>query len=330
MILFAVEFLQKHNGLRNYWQNRYEFIQIDEGQDLDCVQTELVKLISCVKNNLCLCGDQRQQIYSFRGATGAMEAFSENSTVHELTLNYRCNQGILDLANSIMSEYKPLTSGVGLIRRDPIFYTAKDSGKEAENVADRIEELHKRGEKYKDIAVLYRSSSVAPMIAQELLKRKIPFVTQSPLLLKYSARPYKEIINLFKFMTEGSVENLEKILPLFYLKKSRIEMVSKMVAELNCPLIKILPLLAEKPNHRQYIEEFSKAIEIAVQMSPEKALRHLMNHGLAKYFGEAMILTVENFTAELQRFTTIQEFLNQVTELQEHMKKMREDNYDDI
>jgi DNA helicase-2/ATP-dependent DNA helicase PcrA len=323
MILSALEMLQKHQGLRSYWQNRYDFIQNDEGQDLDGAQTELVNLISCVKNNLCVCGDQRQQIYSFRGASGAMQEFSQNAIVHELTMNYRCNQGILDLANSIMQEYSPLETAAGVVRRDPIFYAAKDSEDEASNIADRVEELHKHGENYKDIAVLYRSSSVTPTIAEEFLKRKIPFVTKSSFLLKYSASPYREIINLFKFMTDSSVDNLEKILPLFYLKKSKIEVVSKMVAELNSPLTNILPLLTEKPNHHSYVEELSKAVETATQMSPAKALRHLINHGLSKYFAES-ILAVENIIAELQKFTTIEDFLNQVSDLQEQMKKMRE------
>ena len=323
MILFAVEILKKHQGMRSYWQNRYDFIQIDEGQDLNEVQIELVRMMTATTNNLCVCGDYRQQIYSFRGATEAMEELSENATIHELTLNYRCNQGILNLANSIMKEYSPLESALKVVRRDPIFYVAKDSAEEASKIADKVEELHRRGENYKDMAVLYRSSSVAPEIVQEFLKRKIPFVTKSPLLLKYNARPYKEIINLFKYMTNSTVDNLERILPLFYLRKSKIEVVSKMVAELNSPLTGILPLLTEKPNHHSYVEALSQAVETATQMSPSKALRHLINHGLAKYFGES-ILTVENFIAELQKFTTIQDFLNQVSDLQEQVIKMRD------
>lgn len=252
-----------------------------------------------------------------------MQSFSKNATVHEMTLNYRCQQGILDLANSIMQEYSPLESAAGVIRHNPIFYTAKDSADEASNIADRIEELHKRGESYRDMAILYRSGSVAPAIAQEFLKRKIPFVTKSPILLKYNTRPYKEIINLFKFMTDSTADNLERILPLFYLKKSKMEVVSKMIAELNSPLISILPLLTEKANHHSYVEELSGAVETAMQMTPAKVLRHLMNHGLAKYFAES-ILTVENIITELQDFTTIQEFLNHVSDIQEKMIKMRD------
>ena len=323
MILFAVELLKKHKGVRGHWQNRYDFIQVEEGQDLNESQIELANIITAKSNNLCVCGDCRQQIYSFRGATGAMQSFSKNATVHEMNLNYRCQQGILDLANSIMKEYSPLESATGVIRHNPIFYTAKDSADEANNIADRIEELHGRGESYRDIAILYRSSSVAPAITQEFLKRKIPFVTKSSILLKYNAWPYKEIINLFKFMTDSSVDNLEKILPLFYLKKSKIEVVSKMVAELNCPLISVLPLLTEKPNHHIYVEELSGAVETAMQMKPAKVLRHLMNHGLAKYFSES-VLTMEYIITELQEFTTIQDFLNHVSDLQEKMIKMRD------
>ena len=219
MIIFAVKILRKHVGLRNYWQNRYDFVQLDEGQDLNPAQAELLKILVTQSGNLCVAGDHRQQIYGFRGACGAMEEFSKIATIHELTLNYRCNPKILALANSVMNEYAPLVPARNTMSIAPVFFTAKDARDEAKFVVDEIKRLHSQGQRYDSIAVLYRSSAVISEMINVLLDRKIPFVTKSPLPNKYDAKPWREIISLFRFMAEPtSLEALREILPQFDIK----------------------------------------------------------------------------------------------------------------
>ena len=288
MIIFAIKILRKHAGLRNYWQNRFDFVQLDEGQDINPAQAELLKILVAQSGNLCIAGDSRQQIYGFRGACGAMEEFSKVATVHELTLNYRCNPKILALANSVMYEYAPLIPASQTVSISPVFFTAKDARDEAKYVVDEIARLHAQGQRYDSMAVLYRSSAVISEIINVLIERKIPFATKSPLPNKYAAKPWREIISLFRFMSEPtSLEALREILPLFYLKKERIAEVEATVAEQKYTLLQSLPILARKPFHRDCIEELVTAIETAAQMSPAQAMRHVVKHGLDKYFGEA-------------------------------------------
>ena len=301
MIIFAVKVLRKHAGLRNYWQNRFDFVQLDEGQDINPAQAELLKILVAQSGNLCIAGDSRQQIYGFRGACGAMEEFSKVATVHELTLNYRCNPKILALANSVMDEYAPLIPASQTVSIPPVFFTAKNARDEAKYVVDEIERLHAQGQRYDSMAILYRSSALISEIINVLLDRKIPFVTKSPLPNKYDAKPWREIIALFKFMSEPtSLDALHEILPLFFLKRNLISNVKATVAEQKYSLLQSLPLLARKPFHRDCIVELVKAIETAAQMSPAQAMRHVVKHGLDKYFGEAMTLSVESAISELQ------------------------------
>ena len=268
MIIFATKILRKHAGLRNYWQNHYDFVQLDEGQDLNPAQVELLKILVAQTKNLCAAGDMRQQIYGFRGACGAMEAFSKAANVHSLTLNYRCNPKILALANGVMDEYAPLVVAKQTIAISPVFFTALDANDEAKYVVDEIERLHAQGQRYKDISILYRSSAVTSAIINALLDRKIPFVTKSPLSMKYAQKPWREVISLFKFMSEpNSLDALREILPLFYLKKERIAEVEATIAEQKYSLLQSLPLLARKPFHRDCIAEFATAIETAAQFA---------------------------------------------------------------
>ena len=325
LIVFARSVLKKNAKLRSYWQNRYDFVQIDEVQDLDAVQVALIEILTAKTNNICVCGDYRQQIFSFRGSQGAMERLSQNAVVHNLSINYRCSPAILDLANEVMSEYSPLIPAVNpLFSMPPTFFTARDAQDEAKYIATEIERLHAQGQKFKDIAIIFRSSTVAPAIVQELLERKIPFITKSPLLLKYNSRPHREIIALFKFMSEASIDNLREILPIFYLKKTRINEIAGMMPELNCSLLEILPTLTQKPQHYAYVSELATAVTTAAEMTPEQALRHLVKHGLNKYFGDTMTLTLENVITDLQKFSTIADFLNHVVAVRLQFEQMKE------
>ena len=324
MPMFALSLMKKHTGLRQSWKHRYDFVQLDEAQDLDPIQAELIQILTATTKNLCCCGDTRQEIYGFRGAYGFMNEFSKQAINHSLSYNYRCNPAIVDLANQIMSEYQPLVSVSRVEPIPPKFITTKDETAEAKFVVDEIEKLHRQGQAYKDTAILYRSSAVSEAVLQELLSRQVPFQTKSPLLIKYNRKPYREIIRLLKYMSEPKIETLREILPIFYLKKSRIAEVEKTVAEQQYTLMAALPMLTAKPYHRAYVEELSEAVDAAKGMSPARAISHLMKHGLDKYFGESMTLAVENVIAELQKYPIIEAFLQQVEKTQEQLKKIRE------
>lgn len=324
MPLFALTLLRKHTGLRSSWQNRYDFVQLDEAQDLDAIQAELIQLLTVTTKNLCCCGDSRQEIYGFRGSYGFMKEFSESAINHSLSCNYRCNPAILILANQIMSEYKPLVSVSKVSPHQPQFITAKDDNDEAKFVVDEITRLNKQGQEYKDTAILYRSSAVAEAVIQELLSRQIPFQTKSALPVKYNRKPYREIIRLLKYVSDPKIENLREILSIFYIKKSRIAEVENTVSEQQYTLMKALPMLTAKSYHRAYVEELSDAVDAVIGMSPARAIRQLMKHGLDRYFGESMTLAVETVIADLLKYATVEEFLQQVETTQTQLKKIRE------
>ena len=324
LIIFATKILKKHTGLRNYWQTSYDFVQLDEAQDLDAVQIELLSILIAQTRNLSVAGDQRQTIFGFRGAFGAMETFSKTATVHNLTLNYRCNPKILALANQIMSDYAPLIPATNTVSIPPVFFTAHDACDEAKYVVDEIERLHAQGQRYNSMAILYRSSAVVSEIINTLIDRGIPFVTKSPLPNKYAAKPWREVIALFRFMSEPtSVDALREILPLFFLKRDLISEVKAMVEEQKFRLLQALPLLARKSFHRDCIVELVTAIEEATKLSPSLALRNIVKHGLERYFGEAMILSVENVISELKTFPTISAFLQHVQEVKERLAQVK-------
>ena len=120
-----------------------------------------------------------------------------------------------------------------------------------------------------------------------------------------------------------SLDALREILPLFFLKRNLISDIKATVAEQKYSLLQSLPLLARKPFHRDCIVELGMAVEAAAQMSPAQAIRHVVKHGLDKYFGEARVLSIESAISELKAYPTISAFLQHVQNAKEQLAQVK-------
>ena len=326
MLIEALNILKINQPLRRYWSSAFDFVLLDEAQDQSAPQSELVDILSEVSNNLIVCGDQKQGIYGFRGALpNVMDSYSKGADIYDLTINYRSTVPIINLANEIMAEYKPMIAANTSHAVPPKFISATDTPDEANIVCDEIERLHKNGVALKDMAVLFRSSSVTNAIVNELLTRKIPFYCKSNVGLKYSQRPYSTILDIFNFMANAnSKDTMKEILPIMFIKKHVIEDIVGIAKEQNRSLIDALTnCITFKPLHTQNIRDFMDAVVVAAKMSPAAAVRHLLKHGLAKYLGMELMLSVENIITELETFADIPAFLQHVKATKEHLASVR-------
>ena len=107
LIAFALTILRSRKDIRESWQRRFEYIEVDEFQDIDAQQYELISILSDKHKNLFIVGDPDQTIYSFRGAnvkyfTDFAEKFPETVTIN-LFKNYRSQSYILDCAYTLIS-----------------------------------------------------------------------------------------------------------------------------------------------------------------------------------------------------------------------------------
>jgi ATP-dependent DNA helicase UvrD/PcrA len=179
-----LELLQQYRNVRQRLSDTYRYIMIDEYQDTNLVQAELVRLLGMEHRNVMAVGDDAQSIYSFRGANfrNIME-FPEifpGTKIVKLEENYRSLQGILDVANEVISraseKYTKIlfTSRRGEFR--PMLVRAQDEHMQSRFVAQRILELREEGVELSEMAVLFRSSFHSFDLELELQRRDIPFV----------------------------------------------------------------------------------------------------------------------------------------------------------
>lgn len=183
MMIICKRLLVSDENVLSYWRNKYRYFMIDEFQDSSCMQFEIIKMLCRPLDNICVVGDDDQSIYSFRGALPDclrnFERDYENCKTVSLNINYRSTDEIVELSHRIISHNtirKPKqlksTKGGG---SKPTFAVLYDESEEASFIADKIEEMMKKGYTYNDFAVLYRTNIQSRPVIDEFIKRNIPF-----------------------------------------------------------------------------------------------------------------------------------------------------------
>jgi DNA helicase-2/ATP-dependent DNA helicase PcrA len=183
LIVKTVELLRADDEVRDYYQERFRYVMVDEYQDTNTAQFELVRLLAGKYENLCVVGDDDQSIYKFRGANIKnilyFEQYYPRAKVIKLEQNYRSTQNILNAANNVIK------NNIG--RKAKALWTDQAAGEkihfkqfdtaydEAEFVAMDIEKQRKGGGKYNDSAVLYRTNAQSRMFEERFIAANIPY-----------------------------------------------------------------------------------------------------------------------------------------------------------
>ncbi len=201
LIVNTVKLFKDCPDVLEYYQNRIEYLMVDEYQDTNHAQYMLVKMLASGNENICVVGDDDQSIYKFRGATienilSFEDTFGNAKTI-KLEQNYRSTQNILDCANNIIlnnaqRKGKNLWTGNG--EGDKItLLTATDEREEAQKIAEQIAEDVRDGRNYSEIAILYRMGALSSIIETTLQSRRIPYMVWGGLRF-YDRAEVKDIL----------------------------------------------------------------------------------------------------------------------------------------
>lgn len=185
IIMLTAELLQHHPPVLKHWQERFNYIMVDEYQDTNSSQYLLVNLLAAGCGNLCVVGDDDQSIYGWRGAdVGNILDFEKDfkgCVTIKLEQNYRSTGNILEAANNLIGNNK--------VRKEKKLWTASGDGplidlcvvqddeEEATSVVERIQlERFKRDLPYSDFAILYRTNAQSRAFEEQLRFEDIPYV----------------------------------------------------------------------------------------------------------------------------------------------------------
>lgn len=187
LIKFTLYIFSISDEIRLKWQQRLEYIMIDEFQDIDGLQYELMQALCAYHKNLFIVGDPDQTIYSWRGANVKHildfdKNFPKVKTIMMMK-NYRSTPEIIAAANSLIDKNtvrmkKQLIPT--LAKGERVVYShAKTTKEEANSIAERIKKLSKAGVPYGDITILYRAHYIARTIEEGLMRAEIPYTVYS-------------------------------------------------------------------------------------------------------------------------------------------------------
>ena len=183
LIMLTVQLFQKHPETLQYYQQKFQYIHVDEYQDTNHAQYRLVTMLAKKFKNICVVGDADQSIYGWRGADMSnileFEKDYQNAKVVLLEQNYRSTKTILQAANHVIEnnvnrkvkklwtendEGQPIT-----------YYRAQSEQDEGRYVLSQIQSLLRDGYHYDDFAILYRTNAQSRVMEENLLKSNIPF-----------------------------------------------------------------------------------------------------------------------------------------------------------
>jgi DNA helicase-2/ATP-dependent DNA helicase PcrA len=212
LIMLTLRIFDKNPDVLTYYQQRYQYIHVDEYQDTNHAQYQLVKLLASRFKNICVVGDADQSIYGWRGADMQnildFEKDYPEAKVVLLEENYRSTKTILQAANDVIKNNRnrrPKNLWTqNADGEDIVYYRANDEQDEALFVAKTIDELSSTSDYvYRDFAVLYRTNAQSRNIEEALLKANIPYTMVGGTKF-YSRKEIRDVISYLNLIANTS------------------------------------------------------------------------------------------------------------------------------
>lgn len=363
LLLLPLVLFKKNPAILQQYQEKYQYILIDEYQDTNEVQYLLTKMISAKYKNICVVGDESQSIYSFRGANYRnilnFEKDYKNPEIILLEKNYRSTQNILNVANNIISNNTQ--------KKDKNLWTDNEEGPkvvyhqsynekdEALYVVDKIAELLEKGVNERDIAVLYRTNAQSRVIEEAMLRTNIPYKIVGSVYF-YNRKEIKDLIAYLKIIHNTAdninllrvinvprrgigAKTIERLSDSAYLNNTSIydaikdgkELIFKNIIEeirevmSDLTLTELVDLVLEKSGLNQSLS-LEKTIESEIRLENLREFRTI-----TKEFEERHgIISLEEFLYEISLVADVEEYKNNdnvVTLMTVHSAKGLEFDY---
>ena len=310
LLLLAVQMLKDFPDIRRKYQDRFQYILIDEYQDTNLAQYQLSKLLAAAHHNICVVGDADQSIYGFRGADIrnilSFEKDYPEAKVVMLEQNYRSTKTILNAANAVIENNenrKPKTLWTQNPTGDRItFFKTSNERDEAKRIIEEIKSLAEKDISYRDIALLYRINAQSRALEEAFLNSGIPYIIVGG--LKFYER--KEIKNIIAYLRvvcnpEDSI-SLQRIInvPKRGLGLTTLGKLNKVAETKGLPLFDVISddrLLAQASlmsRARKNLREFTHAINEFIERKTQFTLPELVLY----------ILNASGYISELQNDPT--------------------------
>jgi len=274
LITGTIKLFMKYENVLKTYQNRYEYVLVDEYQDTNKAQFILLNLISKKKKNICVVGDEDQSIYSWRGADILnildFESHFPNVKILKLEQNYRSSKTIIEAASHVIS-HNTMRKGKKMWTENPSgesirIFELTDEKQEATFVADEVKSLATNSVSLNDISVFYRTNSQSRLIEDYLRRSNIPYRVVGGVKF-YERKEIKDIVAYLRlFVNKKDSLALSRVInvPARGIGATTLRKLENEAVKNNCSLWESLCLVVE--NYEKYSEiKLSKKIRSSLE-----------------------------------------------------------------
>lgn len=208
MLTLALDILQEDKYLLEKYRSRYEYIQVDEGQDTSKVQLEIIRTLAHPKNNLFIVADDDQSIYGFRGAypEGLFQfnKIYKDGKIYYMEENYRSTKNIVNICNRFIKK-NTLRFNKDIFTKNPYMepiklVKVKNLEEQYTYLMDQLEGIVD----YRNTAILYRNNLSAVGIMETLERKGIPFYIKDFKIKFFDHWLVQDIIDFFLLAQDNS------------------------------------------------------------------------------------------------------------------------------
>lgn len=181
MITKTISLFKNHSEIVDKFRGKFEYILVDEFQDVNNLQVELIKLLLTKNNQLFCVGDDWQSIYGFRGSNVAYivnfkDHFTDSETI-KLSMNYRSTENIVSASNEVIKHNKfKVEKDVHSNKKSSSkihIYAGKNEAENIEYVLDQVNKLKNKGYSKEDILFLYRRSKMYTSYGERFRQERV-------------------------------------------------------------------------------------------------------------------------------------------------------------
>jgi len=323
LIIMTITLFERVPDVLEYYQNKFQYIHVDEYQDTNHSQYKLVKMLASKFKNICVVGDSDQSIYRWRGADIrnilSFEKDYSNAKVILLEQNYRSTKRILQAANDVISNNESRYPKV-LRTENPtgekiVFYTARDERDEAQFVVKTIKELMEtEGRTLKDFAILYRTNAQSRAMEEVLVKSNLQYTIVGGTKF-YDRKEIKDLLAYLRLIANNDDDlSLARIInePKRNIGASTFEKIATYAIENDLSIFKALYEVSSiglTPRAMNALENFRNLIEGFSKMQDYLSVTELVEEVIEKSGYRAM-LEKENTIESQSRLENLEEFLS--------------------
>ena len=285
LILYALYILENFDDSREYWQEKMNYIMVDEAQDFNGTNWRIIDILSAQYNNLFIVGDPDQAIYEWRGANPDLFLNFKPDSDFILDENYRSTPDILNVANDVIKHNKKrikknlfTNNGTGNMT---VHYHGKNNDDESDWIANQISILKESGCNNSDFAILYRASYLSRSIEQALLRKQINYVVWGGIRF-FERKEIKDALAYLKLLVNKDDLSFRRIVnvPSRRFGRQSMNKVQEISDRENISLYEALKLFVQTTNNEQiqtFIQFIDESEQLINQLSISDLLDYLLN-----------------------------------------------------